>query len=245
MQVTIKILTLKHNYLSWVCIFAAILLFTACRPTPKPQIPATPGSAEKHAHATRYEIDASQSKITLRVYRDGPLARFGHNHVISVMQLEGTVFRETDILQSDVELRFPVLNMIVDSPDDRAEAGAEFPGILPPEAIAGTRQHMLGPQLLGAQQYPQIALRSISVSGQWPELQLLVEVGVRKFTTQIVLPVHMSDMENSLIADGVIKLSQVQLGLQPYSVLGGGLRVSDTIDAQFHIVAVRAMSPSI
>ena len=216
------------------------MLLTACRPAPKPQLPAAQTAAQKHAHAQRYVIDAVRSTLMLRVYRDGPLARFGHNHVIAVTQLQGIVFREPDILQSDVELSFPAAGLSVDAPADRAAAGADFPGALSPAAIAGTRQHMLGPQLLAAEQFPQIALRSVAVSGQWPELQLLVEIQLRKFASRLVLPVHMSEAENTLIADGATKLSQVQLGLTPYSVLGGGLRVNDTIDVQFHIVAVRA-----
>lgn len=216
------------------------MLLSACQPAPKPQLPAVQTPAQKHAHAKRYAIDPARSTIVLRVYRDGPLARFGHNHVIAVTQLQGTVFREADILQSDVELSFPAAGLSVDVPADRAAAGADFPGVLPPEAIAGTRQHMLGPQLLAAVEYPQIALHSIAVKGQWPELQLFVEVNVRKFTSQLELPVHMTEAENTLIADGATKLSQVQLGLTPYSVLGGGLRVSDGIDVQFHLVAVQA-----
>lgn len=213
------------------------LALAACQPATKPSAPA-PAVEHKHAHATRYAIDAERSNITLRVYRDGPLARFGHNHVIVVSGLQGIVYREADIAQSDVELDFPVAELIVDSPDDRAGAGAEFPGVLPPEAIAGTRQHMLGPQLLAAAQYPHIVLRTVAVSGQWPELQLIVEIKLREFTSQLTLPVHLSAAENTLIADGAVALSQVQMGLAPYSVLGGGLRVSDKIDAQFHLVAV-------
>lgn len=216
------------------------MLLGACQPAPKPQHPVVQTPAQKHAHAQRYVIDAERSTITLRVYRDGPLARFGHNHVIAVTQLQGTLFREPDILQSEVELSFPAMGLSVDVPADRAAAGADFPNALSPEAIAGTRQHMLGPQLLAAEQFPQIALHSVSVSGQWPELQLLVEIQLRKFASQIVLPVHMTEAENTLIAEGATKLSQVQMGLTPYSVLGGGLRVSDTIDVQFHIVAVLA-----
>lgn len=217
-----------------------IALLSACQPAPKQQHPIVQTPAQKHAHAQRYTVDASRSTIMLRVYRDGPLARFGHNHVIAVTQLQGTLFREPAILQSEVELSFPTTGLSVDVPADRAAAGADFPNALSPEAIAGTRQHMLGPQLLAAEQFPQITLRSVAVSGQWPELQLLVEIQLRKFASQIVLPVHMTEAENTLIAEGVTKLSQVQMGLTPYSVLGGGLRVSDTIDVQFHIVAVLA-----
>lgn len=217
------------------------VMLTACQPTSKPQQPAVSAPTHKHAHATRYAIDPISSSITLRVYRDGPLARFGHNHVIAITQIQGAVYREADIAQSDVELSFPVTSMLVDSPDDRAKAGADFPGALSEDAIAGTRANMLGPQLLAAAQYPNITLRSVAISGQWPDMQIIAEVSLRKFTSQIVVPVRMSEVNNSLLADGSIKLSQVQLGLTPYSVLGGGLRVADTIDAQFHIVAMKDM----
>lgn len=219
--------------------FAIGIALTACQPAPKPQESTAATPAHKHAHATRYAIDPVNSSITLRIYRDGPLARFGHNHVIAITQIQGVVYRETDVAQSDVELSFPVASMLVDSPDDRAKAGADFPGILSPAAIAGTRANMLGPQLLAAAQYPDITLRSVSVSGQWPELQMIVEVNLRKFSSQIALPVGMSETNDTLIAEGSTRLSQVQLGLTPYSVLGGGLRVSDTIDAQFRIVALK------
>ncbi len=222
---------------------ALVSILVACHSTPQQHSPAQPAPVRKHANALRYDVDPARSTIVLRVYRDGPLARFGHNHVIAVTAIQGRVYREADILQSEVELSFPVAGMIVDSPDDRAKAGTDFPGVLSPAAIAGTREHMLGPQLLAAEQYPRIALRSIGVSGQWPQLQLLIEIQLRNFTSQFPLPVHMSEIGNTLIADGAIKLSQVQLGLQPYSVLGGGLRVNDTIDVQFHILAARATSP--
>ncbi|MFT3929499.1 MAG: YceI family protein [Spongiibacteraceae bacterium] len=221
-------------------VFAVGMLLTACQPATKPQEDASVATpTHKHAHATRYAIDPINSSITLRVYRDGPLARFGHNHTIAITQIQGVVYREADLAQSEVELSFPVAEMIIDSPDDRAKAGPDFPGVISAEAIAGTRANMLGPQLLAAAQYPTIALRTVSVSGQWPELKLIVEISLRKFTSQIVLPVHISETNDSLIADGEIALSQVQLGLTPYSVLGGGLRVSDNIDARFHLVSVK------
>lgn len=220
-------------------IFAAL---SACQPAPKSQQSTIAAPLHKHAQAQRYAVDSLRSTITLGVYRDGPLARFGHNHVVVATQLQGIIYREADMAQSEVELRFPVASMIVDSPDDRAKAGANFPGVLPSEAIAGTREHMLGPQLLAAAQFPEIKLRSVAVQGAWPELQLVIEVNVRTFTSQFVLPVRISEETNTLIAEGVTKLSQVQLGLQPYSVLGGGLRVGDAIDAQFHIVAVKELT---
>lgn len=219
-----------------MCALAAL---GACQPAPRSEV-AAPAPEHRHAHATLYTLDAERSTIVLKVYRDGPLARFGHNHVIAVTQLSGTLYREKDPLQSDVELSFPAAGLTVDRPADRAAAGADFPGELPPEAIAGTRQNMLGPKLLAAAQYPDVRLRTLAVSGQWPDLQLVVEVRLREFVSQLTLPVRISELGDTLIADGALSLSQVQLGLAPYSVLGGGLRVRDVIDVQYHLVAVRS-----
>lgn len=237
--VTIKLSFRKFQCALCISALALGMTLTACQPALKPQESAVAAPTHKHADATRYAIDPIHSSILLKVYRDGPLARFGHNHVLAVTQIQGVVYREADIAQSEVELSFPVASILIDSPDDRAKAGADFPGVLSTDAIAGTRANLLGPQLLAAAQYPNITLRSVGISGQWPELQLIIEVSLRKFTSQIVLPVRMSEANDSLIAEGSTKLSQVQLGLTPYSVLGGGLRVSDTIDAQFRIVALK------
>ncbi len=239
MHVTIKTFIFKSKCSLWSCTCAVLMLLAACQPAPKSQSPAAQVPVQKHPHATRYAIDPLASTITLYVYRDGPLARFGHNHVIVATHIQGMVYREAELSLSEVELQFPVASMIVDAPEDRSAAGANFPGALSVEAVAGTRQHMLGPQVLAAEQFPQIAVRSVAVSGRWPSLQLIVAVQLRKFTSQLVLPVSIAESGNALIASGTVKLSQVQMGLQPYSVLGGGLRVSDNIDAQFHLVAVR------
>ncbi len=220
-------------------LLAAVALLAACQPAMESQAPAVTAAARKHAHAQRYAIDSQRSTITLRVFRDGPLARFGHNHVIVATQLEGMVYREAALAESEVTLRFPVAAMRVDTPEDRARAGADFPGALPAAAVAGTREHMLGPQLLAAEQFPHIELRSIAVSGQWPDLKLVVEASVRGIKSQFALPVHIDAGDKELLAVGAARLSLAQLGLRPYSVLGGGLRVGDSIDAQFHIVAVR------
>lgn len=228
----------KRQWLAGIVLILSVL--AACQTQQvSPNKEAVTTAVRKHAHATLYNIDPAASTITLKVYRDGPLARFGHNHAISATQINGVVYREKDPLQSDVELNFPASALTVDQPEDRARAGADFPGALSPEAIAGTRQNMLGPKLLAAEQFPTVALRTISISGQWPDLQLIVEVKLREFTSQLAVPVHISESDGLLIAEGQLTISQVQLGLSPYSVLGGGLRVRDAIEASFHLSANR------
>lgn len=220
-----------------LCVLVVALV--ACQPQPREQTSAPQPALGKHPHAEVYQIAAAQSSIKLKVYRDGPLARFGHNHAIAIEQISGTVYREKSLAQSEFEFSFPVVAMAVDRSVDRAELGADFAGAIAPEAIAGTRENMLGPKLLAAQQYPQIALRSIAISGELPNLSMVVAVKLRALETQLIVPVRVSEQNGVLTADGSVRLSQAQLGLTPYSVLGGGLRVADAVDAQFHLVALR------
>jgi hypothetical protein len=43
------------------------------------------------AGAAVYRIDPQKSDIHLLVYRDGALSTFGHNHVVSLKDLKGTI----------------------------------------------------------------------------------------------------------------------------------------------------------
>ncbi len=228
---------------SWKTTTALLLLVlvAACQPQRKAEqsTPAQPPVVKRHLHADVYQLAAAQSSIRLKVYREGPLARFGHNHVIAIEQLSGTVYREKQLDQSEFELSFPVAAMVVDRGSDRAAAGAEFASAVTPEAIAGTRENMLGPKLLAAQQYPRVSLRSLAINGVWPDLQMLVAINLREFASQLTIPVRVSEQNGVLTVTGTTRLSQLQLGLTPYSVLGGGLRVSDAIDVEFNLVALR------
>lgn len=217
---------------------ALALVLAACGSPKKPE-QGIAASSHPHAHAQVYRLDAQQSSIVLRVYRDGPLARFGHNHTIAVAGLAGTVWRERDFAHSGFELRIPVLQLAVDRPADRAAAGADFPGELSPFAIAGTRENMLGPKLLAAEQYPEIRLESVALDGSPPDLRFTVKVTVRGIDSQIVVPATVRLSDSLIVAEGRVALLQTQLGLAPFSVLGGGLRVRDGIDADFRLVAVR------
>jgi polyisoprenoid-binding protein YceI len=217
---------------------AALLLVSACSQPPS----NTGGNAAgvpQHKHAQVYRLDSQQSSIIMKVYKDGPLARFGHNHVIAVGSLSGTVYREKELTHSEFELTIPAIQLLVDRVADRAAAGADFTGELTPFAVAGTRENMLGPKLLAAEQYPDIKIESVAVKGELPDVVFTVKITVRGIENQLLLPARLTLADNILVADGHFVLSQAQLGLNPYSVLGGGLRVRDTIDVDYHLQATR------
>jgi hypothetical protein len=218
-------------------IVAAALLLCACQPRPQ-EPPAAPPAAEQEPGAKMYRVDAAASAVVLRVYRDGPLARFGHNHVIVLTQLQGDVFVHRELERSGFELRIPVAAAAIDRLADRQAAGPDFPGEITPEAIAGTRSNMLGPRLLAADVYPLLELHAVALRGALPDLIFTVRVRVRDTITELELPARVDINDQRVSADGALTLSQQQLGLTPFSVLGGGLRVRDAVDVSYHLEAV-------
>lgn len=216
---------------------ALALLVSACQPA-RHEEPASPLPAH-YAGATLYRVDANASVVSVHVYKDGPLARFGHNHAIAVQQLTGSVFLQRELERSGFELSAPLAMLAVDRPADRAAAGADFPGELPPEAIAGTRANMLGPKLLTADLYPLLQMTAVSVRGKLPDLTWTVRVSLRGISTDVEFPAKVVVDGQRITADGSLTLSQSQLGLAPFSVLGGGLRVRDEMEIFYHVVAVR------
>src|SRR5690349_11689256 len=93
---------IDRPFFYWLAPSCLALLLSACNQPPANVGNTSAAQAQrKHAHAMLYELDPQQSSIVLKVYRDGPLARFGHNHVIVAADLSGKVYREKDWSRSD------------------------------------------------------------------------------------------------------------------------------------------------
>jgi hypothetical protein len=192
--------------------------------------------------AQHFRIDPAMSVIQLRVWRDGLLAKLGHNHVITATGIQGSVYLREPLVASGFELRLPVGGFLVDRPADRRRAGSDFSGEIPAAYIRGTRDNMLGPQMLQAGQFPEVELRSLDARGRGPHLICRVAVRVRDRVSEISVPVSVRRSDRQLIVEGAVQLSQQALGLKPFCVLAGKLCVRDTIDAEFYLVASPAPS---
>ena len=64
-----------------------------------------PMSVQAQAPATsnEFRVDSDASWLRVLAYPDGPLARFGHNHVISHNGISGVVDVASDALESSIE----------------------------------------------------------------------------------------------------------------------------------------------
>ena len=187
-------------------------------------------------------IDTATSQVELRVRAAGPLAPLGHAHVLQATGLAGELWLDPALERSRLQLRLPVASFIVDDPQARAAAGGDFARPLPEDARRGTREHLLGEQQLDAAHYPQILLESSALTvlagdAAAGEGTLSLQVTVRARTTVLAVPVAWEQHDGTLRARGQFTLSQSALGIEPYSVGGGALRVADDVEARFELYA--------
>ncbi len=225
------------------------VLLTACataptRQTPPASAPTAGPSAQASQHEGRtFRIDSAASLLTVLVYRGGPLARAGHNHVIASHDLTGTAYVPEDPLRSSFDVHMPVNLLVVDEKELRSQEGADFPPEVPQDARDGTRRNMLGEALLNADRYPEIRMQSEALQRVGEELQAQVRVIVRDQAYSLVVPVRYTLEGDQLVVQGEAPLKQTDIGLTPFSLLGGALRVLDDLKVKFRIVAHAAGTP--
>jgi len=200
-----------------------------------PGFPSTQYESEKSGKV--YRIAPAESQADIYVYRAGRLARFGHNHIITSRDVNGYVLLGRDTGSSRLDLYFPVDTLSIDEPELRAAAGDDFSSQPSANDIAGTRKNMLSEKMLNAAQFPYVVL-----SGKWnggtpetPELDLTVTV--RGITHTVHAPTHVAHDGDVLRATGELKLSHAELGLEPFSALGGALSVADAFTVHYKITA--------
>jgi hypothetical protein len=190
-----------------------------------------------------YRVDETRSELRILVYRAGPLARFGHNHVMVNRAISGAVSVADAAEDSGFWLNVPVAGFVVDDAEARRQEGADFAGDIPDDAKAGTVHNMLSPALLDADEFPAITVKSVAVSGT----QNGSVPGASNATVAISIAGHESKIDvlftlqvdsHRLSAAGSLEVRQSSLGLTPFSLMLGALQVQDSMTVKFDIVAV-------
>jgi YceI-like domain len=159
--------------------------------------------------------------------------------VIASHDLEGSAYVPENLSGVSFEVHVPVNLLTVDEEALRAQAGPDFPPGVPEEAKTGTKRNMLGTALLDGDRYPQIVLQSETVrraaTGEGVEAQ--VRVIVRDQANSVIVPLRYTLDGSTLEVTGELPLKQTDLGLTPFTLFGGALRVEDDIKLRFRIVA--------
>ena len=186
-----------------------------------------------------YRIDSDASLIRVLAWPDGPLKRFGHHHVISHNGISGTVDVAADPLDSSIMLDINVQDFAVDDPALRALEGEEFEGEVPQKDIDGTKTNMLSEKLLDGENFQTIQIRSSSIEGSLPDVNIVATVMVKGVENTVTFPATVELTDDRVVARGEIELLHDAFGLSPFTAMGGALSVRDLLVFKYEIVGNR------
>ena len=225
---------------------ALVLVLSACgaprqRPGSPPSRQPSVSGAAAPALGRIYKIDENRSELRILVYRAGPLARFGHNHVIINRAIRGSVSLADSTEASVVSLIVPAAGFVVDDAQARMQEGPDFAADVPEDAKSGTLRNMLSAALLDADEFPVITVNSVAVSGGQDSaggLTASVAISITGHEAKIDVPFKLQSDSQHLSAKGTLDLRQSVLGLTPYSLMLGALQVQDAMTIKFDITAI-------
>jgi len=183
-----------------------------------------------------YRLDAAGSLLDIVVRRDGPLARFGHDHAVSVQNLEGYLLLDAGGGGSIADLRFRVEDLAVDSAAGRARYGLDTE----PDAedVEGTRSNLME-HVLNADQWPFVTIQLDDFTHRQDHYSAVLEISINGARYRGPQPFRLQASDAEVVVEGSLVLRQTDLGLVPFSALGGGLRVADPLEIHFRLAGTR------
>jgi len=241
---------LTHGLKSIVILSAAVLLVSCTSspisPVSERAMPSQLGSAKDFAaHYAElskgpgkiFNLDPKVSSVRIFAFRAGQAAKVGHNHVLSAPDFKGYFFLAlTGAAASSFDIEFRLDQLEIDNPDERKNLGNAFASKLSPEAIASTRDHMLGEDNLQAARFPFVRIRSVQISGETPKFAAKIKVDLHGQTREFWVPLTVIGLPEHLSVEGSLVLRQSDFGAKPYSVLGGLLAVQDEVIVEFKLL---------
>jgi hypothetical protein len=225
-------------YRSYAAAVLALLLAACGAPKPRQSPPPGPiAPARPPPAGLVYRIDPERSELTLLVYRSGPMASLGHNHVIVNRALSGWAAYAGVASAASFSLTVPAAGFVIDDARLRAMEGADFAEDVADDAKAGTLRNMLSAAVLDATHFPAITVRSVAVRGTGAALEATLAVNVAGHDSTLVVPFTVDSSAGQLTASGALTVRQSDLGLTPLSVLLGTLKVQDEMHVKFKFVS--------
>lgn len=224
---------------------------------PAPSTPATDPSTTPPAAAQLDSLELTTGELILHVGKAGRLARLGHNHLVATEQLTGNAWLDSaGTLQARLSL--VVATLSVDDPERRAfyraqtDASTDWAEVYrstpSTKNLADTRANMLGSKVLDATNFPVITITA-TASAAAAELSastagsLNTELTMRVRDVDTHLPVTLHWVR---LAAGHIRwhsnfaLTHTELGLTPFSALGGALSVAQQLNFEVRGVLQRS-----
>jgi hypothetical protein len=220
----------------WILLPLAV---AACAAPPRGPAPAAPPAHATAPTAGAESWQVTDSRLVVRVYRDGPMQKLGHNHLITSGALAGEIRLGEPLTASRFALRLPLESLIVDDAGERARAGGEFAAPVPDRDREATRRNLLGERVLDVVRQGEMLLTAESITGGPAGFEAQVRVSLAGMEHVLAVPFTVTVADGRLVARADLRLAHADLGLEPFTVALGALRVRDDFDVDLTVEARR------
>jgi hypothetical protein len=217
---------------------AAVLLIVAgCAVQPEKALVVVPFDPAVQGNPS-HRIDTKASSAHIYVYRAGMMSNLGHNHIVQTRAIHGELWLQPEERHSAFHLLLPVEAFTVDPPELRKKAGADFASVPSLADVQGTRNNMLGPKVLNAEQYPEIEIWSERIRGSGNSLTADIVVAVGGKLNRISIPINIEMAGKETSARGKFTVKQTDIGITPFSIMMGAVAVRDELEIEYTLTAV-------
>jgi hypothetical protein len=231
-------LIVQSAAVKFITVLTLPLLLSSCQSasSPAPESVSPVGQTAYPGRFLRcYDLDSSASELRLLVYKTGPLARVGHNHVMVSHGLTGSLARNEPFSSSRARVVLGVASLEIDPEALRSDEGTDFASDVSDEARAGTRTNMLSAGVLDAELFPEVQVELLSVSGPSWSADANVRIRLKDQVREKTVTVSLLEDSEGITAISSFSVLQTQFGMTPFSVLGGGLRVADEMKIRVNL----------
>ena len=196
---------------------------------------AAPSPAPEPATSKVFQVDSDASLLRVLATPDGPLRRFGHHHVVAHRGISGTVEIAPNPLESSFALELNVADFSVDDVELRALEGEDYEKEVPQKDKDGTKANMLGEALLNGANFPTIQIQSSAIEGSLPDVNIVTTITVIGTEQTVTFPATIEITDDSFVARGQLEITHAELGLAPFTAMGGALSVGDLLVLKYEI----------
>ena len=185
------------------------------------------------AEGWQVHVPTGDCKVRIHVGRAGTLKARGHSHVISTSDVRGYAARKDNDLIAD--LYIPVSSLVVDDPQLRGSmTGPGFERELTVEDRRNTRANMLSDQVLDASSHPFLKAGISPLSFEPGSNELVVGIGIRDTRRPVRVPMTIEG-DDPMRVSGRFTITHADFGMEPFSALGGAMRVAEEIEIEFEL----------
>ncbi len=193
--------------------------------------PAVPEAAPAPAGPRTYALSASQSDLYVVIRNDtsATLSRMGHDHVIYATGWSGTVTWPAEgVAGCKVNIKVPVMKLVVDPPGLRAKAGLDDNTITDDDK-GKLSKNMWGSAQLDADAFGTITYASTSCTPKGDAVEVAGTLTVRGTAAPVTLTMKVDASAAAFVASGTFETTHTALGFKPFAATAFGPRNQDRL----------------